>query len=257
MCTVRQLRLWVLGLLLGVGSMGCTQLDMRDDDEPNANLRAEKALKYSHWTSKQRGSADLFFYGHNQGKIINVEKDISIPFTWRAQQNGRALELKFDDKNYPPAVVPIAQDHKTLFYRYHNYTKLEHLRPLTVLIQNGEITQGLVIDAIIIIVILVVGTNLILLLNRVDIKLKRRIRVRGSDMGYYLNTEKPDLVSVNGNPPISFTMKGHLLDAGGIVCDIDTAVLVEESETPLFQLRSGTELRFYADTYAYHQAQES
>lgn len=254
MCWIQQHRFWLLGLLLCWSSVGCTQLDMRDDEEPSDRLRLDKAVRYTHWVSKQDDAPELYFYGKGKGRLVQVAQGKSVPFTWEAQPNGRSLELQFQDKNYLPSTLAVGESYKSLSYRFQMYHRQAHLRPLAVLIQAGEITQGLVVDAVIIIVVLVVGTNLILLLNRLDTRLKRHIRVRGSDMGYYLRTEQPELVSINGNPPITYSMKGHLLDVGGITCDIDTAELLEESETPLFQLRSGTQLRFYANADAYYKA---
>lgn len=255
MRSVGRLRLWILGLLVCGGSLGCTQLDMRDKNEPNDRLRLEKALRYTYWESSQSDAPALYFYGQGKGRLVNVKEGESQTFYWRGLANIRAVELSFADKSSPPQVVSVGSTYKSFTYRYQLYQKKGHLRPLAVLIQAGEITRGLVVESIIIVVILVVGTNLILLLNRLDVSLKRKIRVRGSDMGYYLRTEQPELVSVNNSAPIAYRIKGHLLDAGGITCDIDTAVLLEESETPLFQLRSGTQLRFYENAETYHRAQ--
>ncbi len=254
MCRNGQHWLWLLGLLLCWGSVGCTQLDMRDDEEPNASLRLEKALRYTHWESTQSDGPDLYLYGQGKGRVVYVKEEKSYPFSWKGEPNGRSIALYFKDRKFQPAVVAVASNYKSLAYHYHLYQRKGHLRAINVLIDSGEITYALVVEVVIIIVVLVVGTNLLILLHRLDRNLKRHIRVRGSDMGYFLRTEKPELVSINDNPPIGFTMKGHLLDAGGITCDIDTAVLIEESESPLFQLRSGTQLRFYVDAKAYEKA---
>lgn len=244
----------VLALGAAILGAGCTQMDIRDEEETDPVKRLRNSISYSLWLAGSKSAPLIYFYGKGVGRMVFPQDGTVQAFKWRALPNSRSLLVRFNEGPQRDMTLAVGADHEELSYRGYLYRKDSHLRPLTILIQSGQITSNLLFDAVVLVVILVVGTNAIVLLNRLNKRLKRHIRVQGSDLGYYLRTEKPELVSVNHSGPIPFQIHGHILDARGIHCDIDSAEMREGGATPLFQLRSGTSLRFYKDAEAARQA---
>jgi len=227
---------------------GCSRLDMRDASEDDPKQRLRNALSYTTWQTRDPYAAPtLYFYNKGNGRVVWRATGKVEWFSWDAAPEGQYVHLEYENSKIQPESALVAASLEELRYRDRAYGPPDRLSAVTVLLQSGQITGWLLFDMILLVVVLVVGTNLIVYLNKVDVHLKRHIKLRGSDLGYYLKTEKPELVSINKAPPLRFKWMDFHLDAHGIQVNLEKAVLLEESDTPLFEVRSGTRLRFFKD----------
>ncbi|MEM1060029.1 MAG: hypothetical protein AAGK14_12335 [Verrucomicrobiota bacterium] len=229
---------------------GCNRVDLREAGDKDLQTQVTQAVSYTQWQGRNASAApELFFYSHGKGRLLQPNGN-SYWFDWKAEPGQRQLALDFKEARFGQPKLPVSQDFRQIQYQGLTLEKKGHLTALNVLTQSGQITAWLIIEGGLVVVGLFICANVILYLNNLDGKLKRGIKLRGSDLGFYLQQEKPEFVSLNHGAPMPYRFHDYQIDVGGIHVNIETAELVEEGEMPLFRVRSGTTLRFYRDAEA-------